>query len=321
MAELILDEIPELVKSKKLSVSQACIEMYKIIYTNYPRFNLKNFDEDTRSDFLLYFLEKKAKTIIERFNPEIATFGSYVYSTLQSAQITFLNSLALKSDISNSVLLDSILTYDDKMEEEVEKVTAISDEEPVYKYSRKAKKEKIPSLVYKQIFKKVNHRLPMALSKQRKIQQGLLILALKSAWYINDEQIKKVSRICDISPEIITNSVCALKSKLITKALNRREIEKSRNRAYCFVNTYRHELELTDPDENKFKYKEIKRKLDYQTSAWTNKNQLLLNGRFKIAPTNSEIADVMGLPYRLISASIMYFKKVKSSVESACIFD
>ncbi len=319
MTNIKLDDIPDLVKSNKLSSQQACIQIYYTAYMNPARFGLLNLDEDSRSDFLLYFLQYKTQTLIENYNPKISPFGAYIYKTIQTAILTYNKKMSDKKNYDKIFFMDSFCDYQTKMEEYENSVTKIASNQESFncKNQIKIKTHELQNsknenfvipLVFKQLFTKAPHRLTITDSHQRKLKRGLLILALKSAWYISDSQIQKVSKICSIPPDVLTESVCHLKSKLITKALNRQTIENNRNRAYCFIHNYRMQLENLDTNHDYLKSNKLKKKLDFHIANWEKKTKFLSNGRLKIAPSNSEIASVVGLSSRFVS---FYMRKLQ----------
>ena len=116
MTEIELDNIPYLIESKEMSVQEACIQVYRILYMNPARFNLQDLDADTRSDFLLYFLQYKAEKIVNTFNPEIALFGSYIFFTIQLAKITYIKAMTRKKNFEKTYIKDSIYNYYDMQE-------------------------------------------------------------------------------------------------------------------------------------------------------------------------------------------------------------
>lgn len=306
MTNIKLDDIPDLVKSKKLSTNEACIQVYLILYTNPARFNIHDMDEDTRSDFLLYFLQKKAQQLLENYNPLISPFGAYIYKTIQTSRMTFCSKLSEKSNYSQICFEDSKNSFYEQMEYTENQVTDVA--EPAKKFDLHSESQEIPQIVFKRIFQKAPHRLAVAESQDRKLKRGILILALKSAWYINDEQIQKVSTFCQIPPSVLTTTVCRLKSGLITKALNRKIIEDNRNRAYSFVRNYRMQLAQGEGSMDKIKFKRIQKKLDFQFESWFSKNTKLQSGSLRISPSNSEVASALGLTSRLVS---FYMRKLK----------
>lgn len=321
MAEIKLDDIPELVSSKQMSLQQACIEVYLILYMNPARFNLQGMDEDTRSDFLLFFLERKIEKLIKIFNPQISEFGAYIYATLQPAKFTYLHNIENKKIDYNNLVQDSIYDYHEKIIQNYESVTKLSEvaeSEPSYgkpalEESFNKDSKKIPELMFYPIFKKLHGRMDSLQSRKIIYERGILILALKSAWYISDDHIKKVSRLCKIPEQVLVNSVCRLKAKLISKALNRQTIEQNRNRAYKFVSNYRYQLKNNPEKAGTIKFRQLERRLDYQYKNWMAKNLCLKSGRFKIAPTNHEIAEVVGLSYKHVSHYLRRFRQLFKS--------
>lgn len=315
MTDIKLDEIPGLLKSGKLSFSQACIAVYKRIYCEPALFDLLEMDEDERSDFLLYFLQKKIPTMIRNYNPQITAFGSYVYTVVRIAKIDYLQQQDRKKNMSKTYIYESIIEYDEFIARSQKSPSKISDE--IKGYVPRSEEEKIPSLVYKRFFKKEPHRLCVAESRERKLKHGILILALKSAWYINDEQIQKVSNYCKISSDILSTTVCTLKANLINKALFREEIQNNRAKAYCLINTYEQQIRNLGTYDGLPKFERIERRLEFQKRNFNSKNKLLQSGKFKIAPTNSEIAKVIGVKNSLIANTLSKFRQLKFTEEES----
>ena len=71
MKNIILDEIPNLVKENKLSEQEACVQIYITLYTNPGRFNLLDLDKDSRSEFLLDFLQHKTTNLLKNYKVNI----------------------------------------------------------------------------------------------------------------------------------------------------------------------------------------------------------------------------------------------------------
>lgn len=315
MKNIILDEIPNLVKENKLSEQEACVQIYITLYTNPGRFNLLDLDKDSRSEFLLDFLQHKTTNLLKNYNPNITSFGAYVFFTIQTFKLSYLNK---KADTHRKELLiinEATNNYSNELNN-FENFSSTSKESQVAEISEayipKSDEEKIPTLVYKKLFTRHKYKLSTLESQNRKLKQGLLIIALKSAWYINDEQINKVSSVCEISADIISDSICRLKANLITKSLCRKKIEENRNRAYLFIDKYKKELEKIKEKDSPIFFK-ISTKLNYQQKNFINKNNLLQTGKFKIAPSNSEISSIIGIPERQVSCYLSRFKALDFS--------
>ncbi|MBQ0002973.1 MAG: hypothetical protein KBT21_05505 [Treponema sp.] len=308
MTDIKLDEIPQLLKSKKLSFEKACLAVYEIIYREPFTFDLADFDEDERSDFLLFFLQKKIPALVQKFNSDITTFGCYVYTVLKMTKLDYKQKIIKNNNNHKTYIQESILDYDEILRRSQESVYPVSETNP--EYIPQTEEEKIPQLVYKKFFKSEHHRLCVAESKERKLKRGILILALKSAWYINDDQIKKVSNYCKISSEIISSTICELKAGLINKAILREEIQNNRAKAYCLINNYEMQLKNSGSYEGLPKFTRLEKRLEFQKKNFIQKNRLLRSGRCKIAPTNTEIAKVIGVPNSIIANVLSRFRKL-----------
>lgn len=310
MVDVKLDEIPNLVKKNELSYQQACIQVYKIIYTQPARFNLFDMDEDVRSDFLLEFLQKKLHGILQNFDSQTAPFGAYVFYSLQLAKLSFLKKVKFQKEAKRIFMQDNFLQYEEQMQNTADSVMKVSEEDP--KYVVKPEKDEIPQLAFKALYKKIPHRLALADSTQRRLKQGVLILALKSAWYINDSEINRVSSICKISSKVLTELVCKIKSNLISKALCRKSVEDYRGKAFFLMSKYKSQIKSME-DKSKEVVEQIQKKLDYQTKVFFTKDSMLKGGRFRICPTNSEVAKLIGISTKAVSNYLMRIKTIDFS--------
>ncbi|MBQ0163389.1 MAG: hypothetical protein KBS84_09570 [Treponema sp.] len=308
MTDIKLDEIPQLIESKKISFNQACILVYKKIYFEPIMFDIVDLDEDERSDFLLFFLQKKIPTLLKNFNPEITSFGSYVYTVLKLTKIDYRQKLVKQNNMTRTYIQESIIDYDDLLSRTQKAFFNLADK--TEGYVPQTEEEKIPSLVYKKFFRPESHRLCVAESRKRKLKRGVLILALKSAWYLNDDEIHKVSNYCKISSDILSSTVCSLKANLINKALIREEIQNNRARAYCLINNYQLQMQNYGTCEGLPKFKRLEERMEFQKRSFTSKTKVLQSGRYKIAPTNAEIAKVLGIKTSIIANVLTRFRKL-----------
>ena len=94
MTTIKLDDIPDLVKSNKLSKQEACVQVYYTLYTNPARFGLLDMDEDYRSDFLLHFLQHKTNNLIQNYtsNRHLTLDPQLLIDNSQNHHIAFLHS-------------------------------------------------------------------------------------------------------------------------------------------------------------------------------------------------------------------------------------
>ncbi|MCQ2610659.1 MAG: hypothetical protein MJ169_02825 [Treponema sp.] len=294
-----LDQIPQLLKEQSITIQQACMHIYDILYTNPARFNLISMDVDERSDFLLSLFPEKVKKMISCYDPQKSPFGAFIYTNIQSAKSSWnkkrnLSNLQLKTWLNDTEHALKETEYSFPQEEP--KLIRICDNDETQENNPAAEENK---LIFKKVFSK---RFSFKENKEpiKYYKQAALVLALKSAWYITDSQIEKVSKICEIDSKAITQTVCALKANLITKALAHEEINLHRNYAYSLYSSYQQIMDSLE-DKEGFLYQKYKKRSDYQKSSWMNKSRKLKNGRNKISPSNAEVAQYLGIEARKVS--------------------
>ena len=294
MNNFSLDEIPQAYREKRISLNQACMSVYTIIYKNPARFKLIDLQEDDRSEFLLQFLQSFIKRLILDYDSQICPFGAFVNTILSKAKKTYLKNKFSKDYFDKLYIHDHIYEQSQLLTQSNDTLY-VSDSQVEYC----AKPYEVPQLVYKRLFYPPKITLTKEQNKNKDIKLGLIILALKSAWYINDEQICKISKINNISSNVLNDSICKLKAKLINKSLCRKKVEHTRNRAYNFINFYNEQKNKNLND--KFKAYEFDKKIDTWNNVFNSKIDLLNSGKLKIAPSNDDIQTVTGIKQHKIS--------------------
>lgn len=298
-----LDSLPQKVADGRLSKEAAAMKVFEVLYTNPARFNLSDMEEDERSDFLLGVLPK-LEGILARYDKSLGPLGAYIYYSLPGMRLSWakrrIDALTVEKAVATSV--KSI--YEDAME--CKRVT-VSDAEPC---ARRPREDDSP-LVFKRIFNQ-----PMGLSKPRDYackRRSAFVLALKSAWYIDDKSVEKISDYCGCASDDLSSALAQVKRTLLKKNEKRAALERLRDKAWFFVCKYRERLLTLEP--HTMAWEATKRKLDYQLASWKNKTRLLQSCRMNVTPNNNELAKLLCVkPYR-ISDYLTYARRMANAGE------
>lgn len=326
MYKFELNQIPEKIYSGQITEEQALHELVVFLNSNWAIFNLHKRDEDFKSDIILNILEK-GNTLFVNYRPEAGTFFNYFYSYVKSAAINH-HRIAQKNNLIDNYNYDeAIKNYDSELEHN--SFDFIHNEKTKVPFSYKPVNPvdfqiacKTESYRFKDTVKKIiPKQLPqyekfMSLSPS-KIKKILIILALKSSYYISDVQVEKIAEICDLNSESLKETIHNLRSELEIRIKNRKNVEFRRNKAYFNHKKYQDKLLWLKESDNvnkKYILEETQRKYLLQTKNWIELNRLLSKGYINIRPSNKAIASIIGICERQVSYYIKNAKEFGFSV-------
>lgn len=305
-----LDSLPAKVERGELTNERAAMKIMEVLYTNPGRFRLLDMDEDERSDFLLCALEKFER-VMNRYDKRLGPLGAYIYYSIPGMRLSW-NRKRVDAEIGKRGAAPSVKKiYEDSIQR---KTLAVADSKALRKAG--AAEREAPPLVFKKI---LNEKRSLLESKaSHTLKRSALVLALKSAWYIDDKNVEKVSGCLGCSSESVAAALAQVKNSLIARDAKRAEIVERRDKAWYLVCKYRERLLFLDPNSSAWKL--VKRKLDYQLASWKNKTRLLQSCRMKVTPRNVDLAKMLCVhPYR-ISAYLQYARRMAESGASLLSF-
>jgi ABC-type antimicrobial peptide transport system permease subunit len=309
-----LNTLPDLVQEGKMSQAYASHKLALYVRENRTLFGLHKKNEDFNSDIIVMLLEK-SKQLFEQYNSQYGSFFTYFFCFIKSLINMENKKLASQKVIDFLEINDCITSYSQR--EEAYKLINYSDFEQrkvpfaykaVSSESLKIACNKEPYHIKEFLaqkdddFKKLQDNLRnLSPSLAEKI---LLVLALKSAYYITDQQITKIAEICHIDINKFHAIVMNLKSELTEREKNKSKLEIRRNSAYFQHRKYRNRIEWSEAKKDDFspyeKHK-LSNKYEKQTNTWKKLNQQLKKGIINIRPTNKAIAKALGMCERQIS--------------------
>ncbi len=145
------------------------------------------------------------------------------------------------------------------------------------------------------------------------VDKTILVLALKSAFFITDEQIELVSKICKIDSDVLFCIIQQLRNDIQQKYIRKREIEERRNKAYFQHKKILSQINYLENDEKstkKYVRQDLTQRYINQTNNWEKINEKISDGYINLRPTNKSIADILGICERQISYYIAYAKNL-----------
>ncbi len=302
-----LKTLPELIATGKITSKQAIDEIGGFINQNYPVFGLNKYDEDFRSDIILMFFEK-ANRILETYNDKTSDFFTYLYSTISSLINSRRKKLAIQS-------LKENIDYHEGINMNEEKVYFYKNTNSYGQDLREVpfayKPQNIDAL--KKMFRELANE---------NCDKKILVLAIKSCFYITDEQVQKVCKIYNLKEKDLYDAIQYCKNTLEEKSEKRIKIQERRNYAYYHHKKYDSQLEKIKDSERETDFLRKnnileKEKKHYKT--WQKLNKKFSDGFLFLRPTNKTVADLLGICERQISYYINCakedYKKGKNTLE------
>ena len=298
------NELPEKFNEGELSQKEVIELLCSFVTQNFPLFGLQKYDEDIRQEILLAIVEKGIH-IISVYNPKIGDFFTFFYCHVCS----IINTLIKKK---------SSINLQDKLNM-VEGINSVNEKEAVYHKitfenfelsKAPLKRQELSPLQLQQVLKELK------LSAQDK---KIIILALKSSYYLTDEQIVKLCKIYKIKMEDFYGMVQYCKNSILEKSDRRVKTQERRNFAYYHHRRYKSLLDeiLKEPtnEQNDIMSSKFQRLEKKHANNWERLNKSFEEGHLYLRPTNKTVANLLGLCERQVA---YYIKCAKRESEKEC---
>lgn len=316
-----LDSLPERVALGTIGKNEAAMKVLEILYTNPARFGLQTMDEDERSEFLLEALPK-FEAMLERHNERISPFGAYLFHSIPGMKITW-----AKKRIEDA-------RGEKAMKNSMEEIFKIGEERSLLEVASPsapgARRRRIRTATFP------NARMPetrktgeirdigtifakhgrAAIAKNRLHEKrSALVLALKSAWYMDDSQIEKISEFCGCPKETFMEKVHDVRNKLVEKSERHETLVQKRDKAWFFICKYREEIARME--KGGAEYEKWRRKLNYQLNTWKRKNRLLQKCNYRVSADNETVAKALNVSAHKVSTYLNYARRMAHEKKEA----
>jgi len=303
MKKFDLDELEQLFRQKKISEKQLGEKLIEFTVFNYPLYGLNKYDDDFRGELYLKLVER-INSIIKEYNPEITKFSTYYYFKIISLMNCLLKRMARFSLREQITVNESIKSYGIKLKE----YSSIKFEEiqiPNAPYNR----NKVTPEQIREAFAKKNFT---------RLEKTMLVLVLKSSFYLDDEFIFDICELFCFDKDLLIKTIDYCRNILEKKYLKKGHIEAVRNNAYFQHNLLGLMLDKAKAhnDYSDFGLNDLEKKYEKQTSRWINKNLNLREGVMYLRPTNKMIGELIGITERQVCYYLFSADKHKENLHT-----
>ncbi|HNY22510.1 MAG TPA: hypothetical protein PKO22_10225 [Treponemataceae bacterium] len=183
-----------------LEQAVSCLASY--LYVNLKRYRLPNMDEDLRSDFIAW-LYPRLPSVIRQFNPEKASFNTYVNWVVRLSFRTFLKnkySMEARQRVYEIEETTRLLSVEAEIGADSDWDSCTADANPDY-----------GDILSRVKFSELSEKKRAILSRK------VLLLACKASNYIDERSIRRVALIAGLSVEYIREKIDILREKTLEK--------------------------------------------------------------------------------------------------------
>lgn len=282
--------------SGTISTRKALNQIASFIIKNYRVFGLQNFDEDFRQDLILSILEH-GEYLLQNYDPDIGDFFTFLYCYIKTLRGTRQRHLAQNSLCERMITEELEKDIDEKMLQ-YSRIKVSQFETPKAPYAYKP----VPA----EELKKTLHAIAAENTNKK-----ILVLALKSSYYLSDHHIKKISNICNIDENLFYETVQICKDSIQKRAVRREKFIDRRDSAYYHHRRCKKLVDQLNSTEGcrKELIAKINTKAKRFNKRWLNLNNLFDDGLLTLRPTSKTIADLLGICERQVNYYIHCAKK------------
>lgn len=293
-----LEKLPLQFQSGVISEKEAINEICSFVSRNYPIYGLHKFDEDFRQDIFLNLLERGTH-ILRLFNPKFGDFFTFLFCYVSSLINTKVKNKIMNNMREKIGIEECIDTFDEK-QIKYHRIDFKNFEIPKAPYAGNT----IPPQELREALKTLAFR-----QKDKKV----IVLALKSSYYLTDEQIQRICKYYDINPEYFYSMIQHCKESLVNKKYKREIAMERRNFAYYHHRRYTRILYNLLEDDSTENKSYLKNQYSYKEQIhhhnWTRLNNAFQKGHLYLRPTNKTVANLLGICERQVNYYINCAKR------------
>lgn len=294
-----LNLLAEKYRSGELSEKAVIDKMTVFVVKNYPMYGLHKYDEDFRQDIILNLLERGSR-LLHIFNPKYGDFFTFLYCNICTLINTALKARAQET-VREKLNIDECIQQYEEKEIKYHRINYRHFEAPKIPFSYK----KVSPEYFQQAIKELS-----LCGKEKKV----LILALKSSFYITDRQIQKICRMYGMKTEEFYKIIQYCKDTLEHKCSRFNITNQKRNFAYyhhkrCSYISRKYSEDLSSVNKA-YKAKEWQKKDRKHLYSMNRLNSTLRKGYY-LRTSNRIVANVMGLSERQVN---YYMNSIRNEV-------
>lgn len=322
-----IEELPDLVKSKKITTQYALKKITEYIALNEKRFRIIAEDSDAKQDIYEIILKSGEKLFLQ-YDFKRGKFINYIHNYVLNS-LKHVCAIEKESKLFNSLTCEhgieiteqKIISYskmtpkDFGYDEKVFKPKKITPEElqksleQIQKITnKKISENKIKNKNQENQITKILRKIPI---KSRGLT--LLILILHSVYVISDESIKIFSEFTETDIDFLRNLILTFKDLLESKYTKIEKLKAARDKTYVAYkknNISYNELKSSFCENDLIKAQTLKRQEILLGIRLKNENERIKEKKAIPIPSNRQIAAFMGINERTISYHMSYIKKI-----------
>lgn len=298
-----LNLLPDMIASGEITREEGIRQLASFINDNYLIFGLQKFDEDFRSEIVLYVLEK-GNHLFEIYNSESGDFFTFFFCFIKSQIKSTMKKKSKRIINEKFSFQESVENYESDLQNYQKiKYSEFEIKRAPYNY----KKVTIDDL-----------KKGLQENKLERYDRSILVLALKSAYYLTDSQIVKICKIYDIEPDMFYDVIQYLRDGVLHKKERLEIYVQRRNSAYYHHKKYEeqiHYLEIKDNPNSELERKKLSEKNEVQKHNLNNYNKKFEDGYLYLRPSTKLVANVLGICERQINYYLQCVRKGKIDKE------
>ena len=321
-----LNSIPEMIESKIITQDEAARIIAEDLNRNKRKYHLISNDEDILSELSLKILQT-SDFLFKNYKKEKCAFKTYLLSVLKYQILTILREHRKRNSGDELAKQCPHIHYETQtelyeMDEAPFKIMHVkpfvkkTEDKITYREKRLSKKDKKSSPAENSTSEKPKIKMQDLVTywANRTSQKArtALILALKSSYYITEENIDSVCDYCEISKKIMQETIDELKSKIPEKQEKIELLQNRRTKSFNFHIKLQKRISEAVETEKK---EELSKKYEYHTKKWQERNSRIHSKSVKLCPTNKQVAEILGICERQVGNYIKNAEIVAESIK------
>ncbi|HKL87285.1 MAG TPA: hypothetical protein VJ861_13235 [Treponemataceae bacterium] len=299
MTEEILIRLVEQAQENgdKTSMDMAISALGAFLYTRLHQYRLEFLDEDSRSDFIVWIYPRFDR-FISRFNPEKASFRTYLHWMVKLSYNTFIKDRYTKMmrqrimEIEESTRLLSI----DAEKNNTHDWSSFSSENEI-DYSKNRKKE--PEI--------------MQVKKNEEIYaRRILLLACKSGYFLDDAAISKVALRTKTDEIWLRERLDEIKIHCKDRYKKIHDEAEKRNNYYIRAQKCQYEMQKVTKESPR--YTRLQNEYDYCNKQWQQLKEK--SSKHIIGPSNRFLSKTLGIKRGTIDSTLANIRHPRYSDET-----
>lgn len=264
-------------KNGEISLEECRNQVITLVFKNQNYFQIQNLQSDLQSN-LIIFLYKSIDSILLKYNPQFGNFNTYLAATIKGLKTRCFREFYRKK----ATELISFEYYHTIFQEKMNQnycVSSLAESENLY-----AQKNNLNDTI---LIKECTDYLPKKKYKHISVSQKILILTLKSSYYLDDATLQKIAEYTKF-PEKKLEDICnKIRQLLEPRRLKYKEKMEQINKEYLIKN--RCFLELSYQNKGSYAYENKLKAYRFHKTRW---NKMLQNKPKPsyLCPKNREIS-------------------------------